>query len=618
VKEQPDQFPIRGNKTIRRRQFLQTAMIAPALATWKLNSTTLKADDKQDSIYLSDMSLCQPKTALSPKPKRHHWRLLDYETERFKGVMLVAGKNTAAPEIRYPVNQKGWHAISFGMRSYGGGEDETKLLVKLQGDSTFSMVSHRPEPASRNQVDDYFWKIADLTGEDLVFRQFCLQLDPDDPRSVGNPCNGVWLAYIKLVPLTAQQIESVMQERQQNTHKRLFAHHDAWSYTYTYRPTSEAEIRRELEPFRNTDFARIYWEGGMGDRMYYPTKIGIYATDDWIADPYRLGDRLAAEAWQSFKKKGIDPFRTALDFVRNIGLEFHGTYRPAGFHFPAPEDQWNEGGLYDQHPEWRGRDRAGRPTPRLSYAYPEVRRAVISFLKEMAGYPVDGICIAYNRRPPLLEYEPPIVEGFKAKYGKDPRQLEEHDPQWLAYRAPFLTQFMREVRVAMQEVAREHNRAKVPQVSAIVMSSEKENFYFAMDLKGWIAENLVDTIIPYTSVERLTSSADSWTNPKDAEFFIQITKGTRCKLALNMMPRQLTPEQYRRRAHSLYEAGVEHLFFWDSDQRNDFDPSWSTLRRLGHKEELAAWVRAGSPRVERPGSSLKKLGDWDLGYATPG
>jgi hypothetical protein len=84
------------------------------------------------------------------------------------------------------------------------------------------------------------------------------------------------------------------------------------------------------------------------------------------------------------------------------------------------------------------------------------------------------------------------------------------------------------------------------------------------------------------------------------------------------MPRQLEPEQYRKRADALYKAGSDHFFFWDTNARWDFGPSWSALRRLGHREEVAAWVSSGSPPIERPGSNLKKLGDWDLTYATPG
>lgn len=609
-------------KSFHRRQFLQVAASLPTLAVLGGSAGLSRGESpvspKQAPIYLSDLGRCQPASALSRKPRRHHWRLLDYETSEFQGVMLVAGENTAAPEITLPVSQRGWHAIYFGLRSYGGGEGASRLLARLKSSDTFSMISHRPDPSARNWVDDYFWRIADLTGEDLVLRQFWPQSVPEDSNSVGNRCDGVWLAYVKLVPLNDGDVRVLQQDRQNRANKRLFAHHDAWSYTYSYRPTTEAEIRRELEPFWHTDFSRIYWEGGMGDRMYYATKIGLTPADDWIEDPYRSGDRLAGEAWRALKQKGIDPFRTALTYAHRIGLEFHGTYRPAGFHFPVPEDEWNTGGFYDNHPEWRGRDRHGKPTPRLSYAYAEARQAVISLLSEMALYPLEGVCLAYNRRPPLLEYEAPIVDGFKARYGEDPRNLNTRDPRWLSYRAGFLTEFMREVRVAMNARAREQNRTRPIEVSAIVMSSESENLYYGMDLQAWVKEGLVDTLIPYTSVERLLSSADSWTDPRDAEFFLRITRDSTCKLALNLMPRQLPPEEYRRRALALYRAGAEYLFFWDSDQRNDFDPSWTALRRLGHKEELEAWARAGSQKIERAGSQLRRLGDWDLSYATPG
>ncbi len=79
-----------------------------------------------------------------------------------------------------------------------------------------------------------------------------------------------------------------------------------------------------------------------------------------------------------------------------------------------------------------------------------------------------------------------------------------------------------------------------------------------------------------------------------------------------------SPEEYRKRASQCYAQGLDNLFFWDTNARYDFSPSWSALRRLGHKEELEAWVRAGSPALPRPATKLKKLGDWDLTYATPG
>lgn len=545
-------------------------------------------------IYLTDLDHCRPAAALSRKSARGRWRLLPFEAEDVQGTMLVAGQNTGAPEIRYSPARSGVYQVWFGLRSYsaGGEEDRTELLVKLSGDQAFSRLIHRGEDRAR--IDEYYWKTADLTGQDILLRQWRKQIVSIDPNSVANPCAGVWLAYIKLVPA------SPADEPPLRTNKRLYGHHDAWSYTYEYRPTSTADIRRELEPFRDTDFARIYWEGGMGDRMYLPTKTGIPATDHWIGDPYRVGDRLAAESWQALKRQGIDPFKTALDYAHALGLEFHATYRPAGFHFPVPEDEWNTGGAYDKHPEWRGRDKQGRPTPRLSYAFKPVRQAALGFVQEMLAYPVDGLCIAYNRRPPLVEYEQPVLDSFRAATGLDATRLDDRDPRWLKHRAGVLTQFMRELRLIVG----------AKPVTAIVMSSQRENLHQAIDLETWIAEGLVDTIVPYTSVERLASTADSWDNPGDLEFFVRITRGTRCELAPNMMPRLMAPETYLKRAKGIYDLGVERLFFWDTNARYHFDPSWSVLRRLGHKEKL--------PTPARPGKKLRKLGDWDLTYATPG
>ena len=606
-----------------RRQFIKTSGLLTALRS--------VGNAQERAIYLSDFSHCRPASALSRTPKRHRWRLLDYMSDKAEGVMLVAGHNTAAPEITLPLNRKGWYAIHFGLRSRFG---ESRLEARLKSDSTFTFITHNDVVGQKQnrkdyeiratnfdtgtRIDDLFWKVADLTGEELVLRQFCPRLVPDDESSLANSCFPVWLVYIKLIPLSEREVEQLQADRRRKDTRRLYAHNDAWGYVSWLRPSTEADIRRELEPYRDTDFSRIYWEAGAGDRMFYPTKIGLTATDDWIEDPFRVRDRLAAESYQTFREKGIDHLRVAADHAHEVGLKFHASYRVAGFHFPAPQEERNTGGLYDQHPEWRGRNRHGRSTPRLSYAYDGVRQYVLRLFREIAAYPIDGICLLYNRRPPLVEYEEPIVEGFGKTYGEDPRRLDDRDPRWLRYRATFLTQFMREVRGMLTEEARKQGRDQPFEVSAIVMGTEGANLYYAMDLEEWIREGLVDTLIPYTSSGDLNSGQDTFVDPRDAEYFLRITKGTSCELAASLLPRQITPEDYRTRAHRLYQAGVENLFFWDCYQRCDYSPSWTALRRLGHREEIADWVKTGSPPLERPNSRLQRLGDWDLGYGTPG
>ena len=143
----------------------------------------------------------------------------------------------------------------------------------------------------------------------------------------------------------------------------------------------------------------------------------------------------------------------------------------------------------------------------------------------------------YNRRMPLVEYEPPIVEGFKQQFSEDPHELDAHDPRWLSYRAGVLTEFMREVRNAMDQEGRAQGRSKRIEISAIVGATEGENLSNGMDLRTWINEGLVDTLIPYTSGPNYDSSVTAWTDPKQLEYSVNLVRGTSCVLAPNIMPR---------------------------------------------------------------------------------
>lgn len=234
-------------------------------------------------------------------------------------------------------------------------------------------------------------------------------------------------------------------------------------------------------------------------------------------------------------------------------------------------------------------------------------------------FPVDGISLEFNRRLPIVEYEPPLVEGFKAEYGEDPFQLDERDPRWLKYRSGVMTRFMGDVRRAMDEVAERTGRANRIGVSAVVTNSRYENLYYGLDMDAWVKKGLVDTLIPYSSNPDFNSNEPSWTDVRDAEYWVSLTRGTPTALALNIMPREMSGEEYRRRLSPLYEAGVEHFFFWDGAMtRAQFTGTSHVMRRLGHGDEVAAWTKAGEPGLDAPQTRLRKVGDWDLSYVMPG
>ena len=596
-----------------------------------MGSTNLLRDNGFSGrpVYLSDLSACQPNGALSRDAMPRRWRTMEYEAEGLSGVMLIAGPETAAPEITLPLNAAGWHAVSVGL--FADQRQRTGALVRLSGDDTFSVLDQRPleseqppgnesTPAYRaHEIREMFWRVVDLTGRDLVLGQMQWRVAPGEGQGALTSITSR-VAYVKITPLTDAEAAAAQADAARTDTGRLFAHNDAHGPHFSHRPTTAEVMRRELECFRGTDFSRIYWETGSGDILKYFSKLGRLGTYDDQGDFGRRGDRMHAESWRSMIRDGIDPFEAALSHAHDLGMELHASYRVAGFHYPPPLDYNSQGPtFYKYNQRLRSTDKMGRRAPRLSYAYPELRRYVISLLEEMAGYDVEGVCLLYNRRPPVVEYDPPLVESFQAKYGEDPRQLDDEDPRWLAHKAGALTQFHREVRQAMDEVAEERKLGRRIQVSAVTMRDERENMLYGMDLKAWIDEGLVDTIIPYTSERMLDSAAESWADPESVRYFVELTRGTGCKLAPNIMPRQMSADDYRSRIAGLYSVGVENFFFWDcAPNRANFTYSYDAMRRLGHRDEIEAWSAEGRPSHGPTRIELKQLGGWDYRYATPG
>lgn len=568
--------------------------------------------------YVSDLERCLPQEALSVSPKRHHWRLIPYETEHFAGTMLLAGEETVPPPVTYPLAERGWYAISIGM-FVERFEGTLALQVKLTGDPAFSILTLPAGP--QRLFEEVFWKVADVTDQEIAFRQLYGAVDENGDLN-GYPGTKARVAYIKLEPLADDAVPA-FQADHQGADRRLYAHNDAHGFYYMLRVTTPEDIRREIEPYRHTDFSRLYWEAGMGDMTYYLSQIGRTLTCDGVEDFQYIGERLHAEAWRTLRKEGIDPLRIAADAAHEMGLELHASYRPGGFHFPAPGDAWNRDGFFERHPELHAIARDGRPSPRISYTFPATRRYVLSLLREIAQYPVDGIAILFVRRPPLVGYEPPLVEGFKAEYGLDPFTLDDRDARWLTYRCRILTQFMRQVRQEMDAISRQQKRTKRIQVTAVVSGREDENFYYGMRIKDWIAEGLVDTIVPYTMAPDLDSAAVSWTDMRDVAYWVNLTSGTSCELALSILPRWMPPADFRRKAAELYGAGAERFFFWDcSGIANYVDQhGWNAVRRLGHRAEIEAWMQAGQPALDPPGLFPTCVGDWRIAsqfHDTPG
>ena len=184
------------------------------------------------------------------------------------------------------------------------------------------------------------------------------------------------------------------------------------------------------------------------------------------ADVQRLVDRLAANGvdritpslgtqYQSrfFKSPyDWDPLKTLIDAAHAKGIEVH-PYQPA---FMATT--WFHD-LPGGAKKYLSIKRDGSKDVFLSPGYEVVRRRVIDlYIELLEDYDVDGIVFDYIRFPTDPEtyqasggYDAPIMDEFKKTYGVDPLLIPDNNPNWVQFRASYITRMLREFRVEMKK-----------------------------------------------------------------------------------------------------------------------------------------------------------------------
>ena len=142
-----------------------------------------------------------------------------------------------------------------------------------------------------------------------------------------------------------------------------------------------------------------------------------------------------------------------------------------------------------------------------------------------------------------------------------------------------------------------------------------ENVLFGCDVATWAREGLIDALIPYSAAPlAMPTDEDTWSAPEQLTPFVEATRGTACTLAPNVMPRHMSAEDFRRKAHLIYGTGAEHLFFWDCagpGGRANSQPMWNALRRLGSPRgdrRVGGGRRAGAGRLDGAAARPRRLG----------
>jgi len=234
-------------------------------------------------------------------------------------------------------------------------------------------------------------------------------------------------------------------------------------------------VRHMLDTCRAGGWSRVYWRVLDGGRALYASKL-LDPQGKWDGDnfwhPRREADRQLTERYtgmsaqaraallsrlEQYDYAGFDTLAEAVRYGHQVGLQVH-----AWISINEDDHGWGLQSRFSRaHPQFRWRKRDGTPyRSQLSFAYPQVMAYKLAIVEEIGrGYAVDGLFLDWLRTGDVRDnpqtdaqgvadhgYEEPLVSGFRARYGADPRQLPNGDPRWVRWRAQPHTEFMREVR----------------------------------------------------------------------------------------------------------------------------------------------------------------------------
>ena len=532
--------------------------------------TALEWAHSGKATVLRDMGKVEPTSALTQRAKRNRWKLVPYEIGNHEGRMIWASDETHAPEVKLPLNARGWHAVFVGIASPSS--LARQVLLRLTRDPAFVQRAR-----VAGQVEEVFFKAADLTGQSLHIAQ------QDDCE-----CRAAGVAYVKLVPLAGDEIAMIKAERADPGLRRLVTSIDGFSFMHGRRPTSRRALLREVEAYRHSDFGTLILQVGGADMVNYASNIGQMRGQD-LDDFPRPGDRRYAEAIRILADKRINPTQTLIEGAHDVGMKVHVSIRPGAWVHTAPMEDFFSSKFYRDHPEWRCYDRNGEDVARMSLAVPQVRKHLIDVLREAVSFGADGANVIFVRGVPSVLFEKPFRDLFGEKHGVDPMTLKDDDPRILKLRAEIVTLFLRELR-AMLDAEGERLGRRLEQ-SAYVMGTENDNLRHGLDVATWVREGLIDLVIPFWRV------GGAKIRRYDLDFYRRACAAKGVRFTPTFITWRLPAlNRVLNDSVKFYDGGAAGVSLWDANSAAARMDRWSVLSRLGHVDELRDRAQEGAPK----------------------
>jgi hypothetical protein len=569
--------------------------------------------DERKTVLFSDLgNELAPREAMTERLTPSAWRRVPYETRDFKGSLVVAGPRQKVPPLTLSPRLRGWYRIFLGVVGLGSMMDSAScdnyVWVRLSGDPAYTRVRAADE-LSYQTVDEFFFRCEDMTDKTLTF------LHPE-AREAETSC----LALVRFEPMTEEEVEKELAERERRDTKRIYACEDMHGCFIQDSPREVEPFFTRMAPYRHSDVGVLALEYPSCHPFFSGEGVPEEGSPFWG----RRYEEYAALSIRELRKKGIDPYKAMIAHGRKLGIEMHLSQRINPHHeFPLDDSFHNP--IYERRELWM-QDRDGTPISRLSMAYPEVQKHVADAFSRMAEYDVDGVDLLFNRGYPLMEYEEPFLRRVWETYGVDARVLSGYDERLVATRCAIINEFLRDLRARLDRERAARGQRPV-KITAQVHRNLRGCRFVGLDLPTWAKEGLVDTVVTYplehyedlpeevwedgahTRVNLAAYTAmmdrgfegyyDAGCGPLGVKCYdipfddeaqtrelVEVFRDSPVKLYVHIMPRHLQPAEAVARAEKLYALGVDGIGLWDTECRAGRFRWWTASSRLGHRGEL--------------------------------
>ncbi len=427
-----------------------------------------------------------------------------------------------------------------------------------------------------------FVDAADLTGEDVAIL----------PAAV----TGSGLRQLRFVPVTAASVARVREQtKRPPTPLRAVAD---WG-TYFFPPPSHHSAGGRLGADQLDALLRGHAEIGL-------SSIGWTAGRSWVEYHSRLPnttrfpavplENLDPEirrtyAGRAFMIETLDPLAQVLahrtehqlEILPLLAMQRHygadaygGIFRSAWFGAHPEWWRWNKGAK-------RGSDGAA------CFYFPEVRKERVDILCEVAERSPDGLVVDWCRQVPIALYHPKMVAEYRAKTGVDPLKIDASQEReyraWIAWRAGFVTETLRELRARLEPIRRATGRP-IPVAVRVPSKGFFYNLAQGLDVETWCREQLIAQI-------QLDPLEDCGWRGEPHEVRPYVELGRRGGVPVYGGVNGNTFWNYPallRRALGLIEAGVAGIELYESSNFATCSPERWLVPLLGDAPRLKAFL----------------------------